>query len=609
MSSDNSIKGFVSRNRTAIIATIAAGTTAVGAYYYYTQLQAQQQENVRPKEDTDKSTATKKEKKKSKGKESKKPQEDTPTTKKPIYLVDSNGEPNLSDIDSLTEETKNEWAMALKDKGNELFKTSKFEDAIKYYHYALKLKDDPIYYSNISACYASLLQYEKVIEYATKALKLRPTFSKVLMRRALAYEAMGNFGDAMFDISACSLNGDMNDASIEPILERILNKQAEFVLKEKISANKEQNLPSSTPLASFFRVFKPETSFANYEESNEADRELMNGLTNLYKNSEEGFQIADKSFLKAAELFKDQLSQNKDNEAIKEKTAIALEYSGILYYMKNETLKAHDSIKSAIELHPRVNSYIYQSLIGSDSTTTSEYLQNFDKALELEPNNPAIYYHRGQSYFIAQQYEKAGKDFDKVKELDENNIFAYIQLACLAYRESKFDDCETLFSEARRKFPTAPEVPNFFAEVLADRGESEKAMKEFDKAIELEAKTPEEIHVGIAPLIGKATLLISKPTVENFVEGIQLLQEACDKDPRSEQARLGLAQLKLQQEDIDEAIQLFEEAAELAKSYEEKLQATTFAEAAKIQKRIRADPAMDAKIRQTIEQMRSQMSM
>lgn len=81
---------------------------------------------------------------------------------------------------------------------------------------------------------------------------------------------------------------------------------------------------------------------------------------------------------------------------------------------------------------------------------------------------------------------------------------------------------------------------------------------------------------------------------------------ACEKDPRSEQAKIGLAQLKLQQEEVDEAITLFEEAADLARSFDEKLQATTFAEATKIQKKIRADPIISAKIEETLAAYRAQ---
>ena len=113
--------------------------------------------------------------------------------------------------------------------------------------------------------------------------------------------------------------------------------------------------------------------------------------------------------------------------------------------------------------------------------------------------------------------------------------------------------------------------------------------------------------MGIGPLIGKATILARQssqdPTQldeEKFNAAIKLLTKACELDPRSEQAKIGLAQPKLQMEKIDEAIELFEDSAILARTMDEKLQATTFAEAAKIQKRLRADPIISAKMELTL---------
>ncbi|AET41489.1 protein channel TOM70 Ecym_8204 [Eremothecium cymbalariae DBVPG len=593
MSSDNSFAGFISRNKTAIIATAAAGASAVGAYYYYQQLQQQVESQGKVGGVNSPSGETRYGKKKKKRANKKK------------YPVDSNGEPDLSGVDSFTEEQKERYSMAMKDKGNECFKEKKYEEAIKYYSCALRLKKDPVFYSNRSACWVPLNKLEKVVEDTTAALELKPDYSKCLLRRATANESLGNFADAMLDLSAVSLYGGYNSQSIEPVLERNMNKQAMQVLKRKLADGSKHQLPSNTSLASFFGIFPSETSFANYDEQSEADNFLLKGLRCLSERKTGSYEMSDEYFNKAADLLS--LSHQADSEdpALRMKLAIALEHVGIFKFLKNEPLEAYKLLQKAVDLHPRPNSYIYMALIMADKGQTDEYLQYFDKALELAPNSSAVYYHRGQMYFVTQQFEKSGKDFDKAKECNPDNIFPYIQLACLAYRENKFEDCETLFSEARRKFPTAPEVPNFYAEILSDKGDLESALKEYEFARKLE-DAQEGIHVGVAPLVGKATVLARQSHSGDFAEATALFEEACKKDPRSEQAKIGLAQLKLQQEQVDEAIQLFEEATDLARAFEEKLQATTFAEAAKIQKRIRADPIMSAKIQETLEAYRVQ---
>ncbi|AMD19717.1 HCL434Wp [Eremothecium sinecaudum] len=591
MSSDSSFTGFISRNKTAIIATTAAGASAIGAYYYYKQLQKQGTSSQ-----SESSSATTTESKPSKKKKKK--------ANKKKYPVDKNGEPDLSGLDSFTPEQKQKYSMALKDKGNECFKEKQYEQAIKYYDYALMLNKDPVFYSNRSACYVPLNQLEKVIEDTTEALKLKPDYTKCLLRRANANETLGNYADAMLDLSAVSLYGGYSAQAIEPVLERNMNKQAMEVVKKKLADGEKHQLPSNTSLASFFAIFPSETSFENYDESSTADQMLLKALTKLNERKTGSYEVADETFEKAAELLREAHAKNPDDAALKQKLAIALEHVGIFKFLKNEPLEAHQILEQAVDLYPRPNSYIYMALIMADRGQTKDYTTCFEKALELDPNSSAVYYHRGQMYFVTQQFEKAGKDFEKAKECNPDNIFPYIQLACLAYRENKFEDCETLFSEARRKFPTAPEVPNFYAEIFSDKGDLESALKEYEFARKLE-DAQDCIHVGVAPLVGKATVAARQPSIENFIEATALFEEACKRDPRSEQAKIGLAQLKLQQEEVDEAIKLFEEAADLARAFDEKMQATTFAEAAKIQKRIRADPLMSAKIQETLDAYRA----
>lgn len=71
-----------------------------------------------------------------------------------------------------------------------------------------------------------------------------------------------------------------------------------------------------------------------------------------------------------------------------------------------------------------------------------------------------------------------------------------------------------------------------------------------------------------------------------------------NEDPKSETARVSLAQVKLQTDKPEEAISLFEEGSRLARTIEEKIQATSFAEATKMQVRIKADPILSKKIQE-----------
>lgn len=658
MSESNTQPGFWYRHRTAIVTSVVTVSTAVSAFYVYKHLQAVQ-DTVEKQDDADTTTApvSKSQKKKEKLKKKKQAaaaanaataanaaasnDSDAIEKESPKYPVLPTGEPDFSAIDALSDSEKDKITLQLKESGNAQFKLKNYDDAIKFYNYALKIKIDPVFYSNISACYVSLNQFDKVIEYCNKALELKPDYSKVLLRRATAYEQQGNFQDAMFDLSVLSLNNDFNGASIEPILERNLNSQAMRKLSEMTTDNDiDHSLPSDTSLASFFNMMTPpELTFDNFDKDIEADVILQNALQALYKFTHDGFEIASNDFLKAVVSYKDLLKDNNDNKDIEKKSqlekklAIALEYNGILSFMKNDMVTAQENLNESLQLHPRVKANVFLAMILADKWATSmirggmtqsneeqvdneklrqQYLAKFDDAIALDPNNSIIFYHRGQISFIAQEYSDAKSDFTKSIELNPNNCFPYIQLACLAYRENNFTDCEKQFKDATEKFPLSPEIPTFYAELLTDKNDLPEALKQYDIAIKLEQaisqKENGKIHVGVAPLIGKATILAKQQPVspEDFQLATDLFQTAVDKDPRNEQALVALAQLKLQQEDVETSIDLFEKAAQLCRTNEERLQAITFAEAAKIQKRIRADPVISQRVEEALAQYRAQ---
>ena len=184
--------------------------------------------------------------------------------------------------------------------------------------------------------------------------------------------------------------------------------------------------------------------------------------------------------------------------------------------------------------------------------------------------------------------------------LHPDNVYAYIQLACITYKNGHRDLADEKFTEAKLKFPTSPEIPNYYGEILADKGDVEGALRQFDISARLQEKL-DRFSVGALPLINKATV-ISRESLERIGEAETLLTKACALDPKSELARISLAQIKLQKDEVDDAIVLFEESCDLARSIEEKVQAISFAEATKMQKRIKNDPVLTRKIAELMGQ-------
>lgn len=585
---------FFARNKTAIAFAAVAGISAAGAYYLYAQQKALD-ENLN---DTSSKKKNKKKKKKSKGTSSEQDAEKIGGSEEKLYPTDSKGMPKLDDsiLVGLSDKQKEEWSSALKEDGNAEFKNKKYKEAIDFYTAALKLKEDPVFYSNRSACYAALNDHENVIKDTTAAIKLKPDYTKCVLRRATSYEILERYTDAMFDLTALTIYGGFSNKSVEQVLERVLKKHSVKIVEENLK-NRTPELPSASTMSSFFGAFIPESTPEGISESSEgADKLLYDALANLNKNSPEGYEEADKLFNEAVDAYQVEKLNSKSTDA--PKAAIALEYRAAFKFLKNDPSSAATDIQKAIDLKTRPRTYVLRALINADRASFAEAISDFDEAKRLDPKFPDTYYHLGQLYYLTGDLQKAEENFTIAKELNPNNVYAHIQLACITYKNGDVKAAEDKFTEAKLKFPTSPEIPNYYGEILADRGDIPAACKQFDTAARLQAALP-TYSVGALPLINKATL-ISRESLERIDEAEKLLDEACKLDPKSELARISLAQIKLQKEQVDEAIVLFEESSDLARTIEEKVQATSFAEATKMQKRIKNDPVLTKKIEEVM---------
>ncbi|EDK46929.1 hypothetical protein LELG_05110 [Lodderomyces elongisporus NRRL YB-4239] len=609
---------FFIKNKTAIVATALAVTSAVGAYYYYSQQQStstSSSSSSKSKSDSVSDSAAndvsgpgssssasknKKKKKKSKG-TSASPEPETASsstehTKKSKYPVDSQGLPAITAdvIAQISEAEKEEWALQLKEDGNTEFKNKKFEKAIAYYTAALELKKDPIFYSNRSACYAALDDHEKVIEDTTEAIKLKPDYTKCILRRATSYEVLEKYEDAMFDLTALTIYGGFSNKSVEQVLERVLRKHSIKIVdgKKKIIA-----LPSAATIGSFFGAFSEDPALEYLNDPSEGgEKFLYDALMKIKGNSRDGYEEADTLVNQAVGA----LTNDEQDEKKKESLAIALEYNAAFQFLKNDPTTAAELIDKAIALKPRPRAYVFRALINADRSSYEEALKDFKLAEELDPSSPDIFYHLGQLYYLTSDLANAEVNFNKAKALHPDNVYAYIQLACITYKNGQQEEAFEKFTEAKLKFPTSPEIPNYYGEILADKGDIPGALKQFDISARLQEKL-DRFSVGALPLINQATV-ISRESLEKLPEAEQLLQKACELDPKSELARISLAQIKLQKDEVDDAIVLFEESCDLARSIEEKIQAVSFAEATKMQKRIKADPILTAKIAELMRQ-------
>lgn len=216
-------------------------------------------------------------------------------------------------------------------------------------------------------------------------------------------------------------------------------------------------------------------------------------------------------------------------------------------------------------------------------------LADFKIAIENSPEDPDIWYHRGQYHFLNGELQEAAADYQKSIDLDKDFIYSHIQLGVTQYKQGSLASSMATFRRCIKNFERVPDVYNYYGEILLDQKQFQKAIDQFDTAIDLE-KQVHPTGMNVLPLVNKA---LAKFQWENKMDEAQelclkalLLDEECDI------AVATMAQLLLSQGNVTEALKYFEKAADLSRTEGEIVNALQYAEATRTQIEVRCTPSI-----------------
>lgn len=120
-----------------------------------------------------------------------------------------------------------ESALRAKEAGNREFSAKNYAEAIK--HFTEAIQHDPsdhVFYSNRSACYASLSQYQEALADGNKCVELKPDWVRGYTRKALAEFYLGEY-DAAEATYRKGLELDSTNEQLKTGLEETLHKKEE----------------------------------------------------------------------------------------------------------------------------------------------------------------------------------------------------------------------------------------------------------------------------------------------------------------------------------------------------------------------------------------------
>ncbi|KAH8433059.1 putative mitochondrial outer membrane translocase receptor (TOM70) [Aspergillus melleus] len=571
------VSKWVSENKALVytIAGVAVVVTSAGVVYYLSDTGRTAQAPAPPKKSKNQ---RRKEKERKKAEEEKKAKaasvQDEPAAKKAEEPAEEIPDVDETTVGELSEETRKNYAAKLKAAGNKAYGSKEYNKAIDLYGKAIICKPDPVFYSNRAACYNILSEWEKVIEDTSAALAMDSEYVKALNRRAIAYEHLEKYSEALLDFTAsCIIDGFSNEVSRNS-LERLLKKVAEQKGKAIVEA-KGKKLPSPTFVSNYLQSFRPQPLPEGLEESVELSEDsgkglLRKGLIAMAKKTGDGYEEASASFEKALEV-----------GDLGEFEALALNLRATFTYLSGNAQAALLDLNKSVELQPSlVQSYIKRASLHLELGNKDSAADDFEVAISHNKDDPDIYYHRAQLHFILGEFAEAAKDYQKSIDLDRTFIYSHIQLGVTQYKMGSVASAMATFRRSVKNFEDVPDVYNYYGELLLDQQNFSEAIEKFDKAVEME-KQSKPLGINVLPLINKALALFQWKG--DFPEAENLCKKALIIDPECDIAVGTMAQLLLQQGKVSQALKYFERAAELARTEAEIINAISYAEATRTQ--------------------------
>lgn len=250
----------------------------------------------------------------------------------------------------------------------------------------------------------------------------------------------------------------------------------------------------------------------------------------------------------------------------------ALLMRGTLYMISGQAQDALMDLTTIIEtenapLAYKANAYVKRAAMYAQNGHHEKGFSDFEKAKELDENNADIYLQRGQVYTLMERLKEAIADFDKAFELAPQSCSAYVQkwyveyrLAHLNHNKEDLRDAIAGCENSVRMFPKNIETYNVLAQIYTEQQKYGMADDLFEMAIQMSPNVASlYVHRGLLYL----------QWCGDVEKAIELLHEAIEIDDKCELAYETLGTIQVQRGKLTIAIDLFEKALKLTRSEQE----------------------------------------
>lgn len=293
----------------------------------------------------------------------------------------------------------NSQAEAFKAKGNAHFKAGRYAEAIQEYEKATNVDPTvPAYWSNMSACYEKIRDYEGAARAAQECVKADNKFIKGYFRLAVAQKAMN-------DLTACvkTLESGIALDSTNADLKRIKKEVIELQRNEQVAAlcRSAEEMMKNGDVGGAYKALE----LASRQDAGNADIERM---MKVVKPKYEALENQRKAGLSSTEKYKE-----KGDDLYK-----AADFEGAIEWYSKCITKLGMNDSSELMLKARSNrAACYKQISNFDGT-----IEDCSEVLMIDPENVKALIRRAQAFEAVERYRYALQDVKQVLQMPYNKV-------------------------------------------------------------------------------------------------------------------------------------------------------------------------------------------
>jgi putative inorganic carbon (hco3(-)) transporter len=216
--------------------------------------------------------------------------------------------------------------------------------------------------------------------------------------------------------------------------------------------------------------------------------------------------------------------------------------------LSNYVYLAINSAKQATEASPaRVTAWetlaiIYREIQGIAAGAREWGINSFEKAIILEPLNPALQTELGKLYFFAGQPDKAKDQFNKAKQVMPEYADASIQLALLYEIEDDINQAIKQMEELVSFYPHNIEVIFQLGRFYLNNNQLDQSIEQLEWAVQLFPNHSNSLYV----------LAVAHQRKDNKERAIELFEKVLEINPTNENVIEKLAELEQEETIIEQ---------------------------------------------------------